>query len=237
MQRDNHYDLSILDRSRSAMRDQGRKANRVSDVAGIGGSCGLDGARVTSRPSCDSYELSYLDKNFTTTSASARNIAAGANALITFDPLDQVFWGVAISMFVSQTANATTPSVAWVLDANIRKCTQMDFTNAVETAAGATSWIPSVQWDPTARSGCACPINWGAFTNSAGRSAVLTVLVTNPTSTPIDVIIMIHGLGFVCCPGFISGGEQNMHLPGGRTGPEPTPNAPPAPIGRPALFK
>lgn len=234
MQRDNSFDLGLRDIAdiRNAARHARDREHAQHDVAGVGAACGINGANMSTRPSCDSTDLDYLERYFATTVASTRNLAGGATALITFDPLDQYFCPVAIAASVSSTADPTLPRVAWFLDANIRKCTQFDFTNAVETAAGATAWIASSEWDPFARSGCACRINWGCFTNVGTRSAILTVLTANPTASPIDVKLTIYGVGYTCCPGFVVGGEQVMHIPSGREGGPVVAQSPPAPIGR-----
>lgn len=241
MKRHNDLDLSILDRTRTSMRQMGRSAREQSeqheDVAGIGAACGIVGTGAMARPTCDNTSLDYLDRYFATTAASARNVAGGANGTVTFDPLDQVFCPVAVAVVAFDANDPSLPRTGFILNVDIRGCKMLDFQNATETAAGATAWIPTQAWDPFARSGCACPVNWGCFTNVGTRSAILTITVANPHTTATSYIFTVYGVGYTCCPGFVNGGFDAMQLPHRPEIPTaPVPTSAPAPIGRAPLF-
>lgn len=214
-----------------------REQARIRKI-GVGiGACGLGACSNDGEaPTCDSYDLASLDRDFAVTSMSTRALAGQNTATITMNPLDNFFCPVAISMVVSDSTDPGLARRGWVLDARIRGCLQFDWENATNTVAAATNWIDSSQWDPSQRSGCACPVNMGCFTNQGSRQALLTFTIGNPhpVGINIDVIIYMWGVGYNCCPGFITGGEREMIKP--RTPGQPAKAPVPAPAGRAPVF-
>jgi hypothetical protein len=70
-------------------------------------------------------------------------------------------------------------------DVSIQDCPQEAIRGKAPTAATTAFW-QNFKWDPRERSGCACPVPWGKFTNNA-NSFPLTLTGFNPHPAGITV--------------------------------------------------
>lgn len=216
--------LHMLD---AAMRDidSVRVHARHRELAAVGacmdGSC--DAAK--SRPVCDSYNINDLDKNYQQIVVVARALAGQQVTTVTFNMLDQYACPLAISGIARDSSDGQTQRPFMLIQARIRGCVQQPY-ETPETVQTATAFIDSAELDPTGRSGCACPVNWGCFTNQATGSANLQVVLGNPapSAIPITVKLTLWAVTYSCCPGFTT--MRDFHKPW-----EPEPAQNPQPLG------
>lgn len=227
MKRDNSMDVALRDID--YIRERGRQsrahASHIITKASVG-ACGvLDGncAAAEQAPVCPDFSMDYLCANYAQVVVVFRALAAGATTEVTFNPIDQVFCGVAISGSVWDDADVNLSRTSWVFRVQARGCDQLDFTTPA-TVAGATGFIDTrPDWDPTFKNSCkACPIDWSCFTNTGTGTIPLTMQVGNPNSAPISGRYVIWGIPYSCCPGFTS--LEDM-----RKGVKPTRGLPPGP--------
>ena len=189
-----------------------RKANAGSIItaAAVGAGCGIQPGNGAAMPgACQSYDLDYLCNNYQTTTVVFRALAGQAVTSVPVNPLDGFFCPVAISAEAWDSVDGATPREFWLMQASIRGCFQYNWQNTTNTVAGAVGFQHSRELDPFARSGCACPINWGCFTNTAMSSAQLTLDIGNPQPVGITVTgkITLFGIAYSCCPTWANGTE------------------------------
>lgn len=229
MQRDNYFDLNMRDLA--AIRDHARAATEQHDAAGVG-ACMVDGTACgTSAPRCTNFDLNYLDSNYTQTTVVFRALAGQAVTTVTVNPLDSFFCPVAIAGVGFDAVDGTTARPFWIIQASIRGCLQYEWQNPTDTVAGAVGFVHSDEIDPKFRSACACPVNYGCFTNTAMSSYQLQLVIGNPAAPGITTTgkVTLWGIPYTCCPAWTN--MQNMSKPR-----DITPTAPPAPAGRAAAF-
>lgn len=230
-QRDNSFDPAMLDvalRDLPAMR--GGKRAPYGDRAAIGacmdGTC--DAARTA--PYATSLLCNDLDRDFQKTVVIVRALAGQAVATATFNPIDQFFCPVAISMIGRDSTDGITPMPGLIIQASIRGCFQYEWQNPTDTVAGAVGWVDSAALDPTNKSGCACRVNYGCFSNTGNGQANLQLIVGNPRpagATTTTFTIELWGTAYSCCPGWTN--VRDFQRPRDTSGLVPT--GAPQPLG------
>ncbi len=227
MKREHDMDVALRDIDYIRERARSRaNASHIITAAAIGAGCSFSpGDVATAPPICPDFSMDYLCANYAASVQSFISLAGGATTTITFNPLDSVFCPVAVSARVTDAADRTLVRTALVFDVNIRKCSQVEWSNPADTVAGATSWFDMLaEWDPTNKSSCkACPVDWGCFTNTGQGSALLTMIIGNPHPAPVTGKVTLHGIPYTCCPAFY--GDERLKAGSRR------PVSPPAPIG------
>jgi hypothetical protein len=81
---------------------------------------------------------------------------------------------------------------------------QYEWQNPTDTVAGAVGFVHSDEIDPRLRSGCACRVNYGCFSNVAGSQAQLQLVIGNPAPAAVTTtgVITLYGQAYSCCPGW-----------------------------------
>lgn len=201
----------------------GEQRRIVSARAGVGGDCGCDFAQP------GSYDINHLDQFFDIDAQANFSIAGQAAATITMNPVDQWFVPVAVSMTVTDATDRGLARAAYVTAVQIDGCRQEGVNTPAPTAA-TTQVIPSQKWDPLARNGCACPVNWAPYTNQGTGAKLLQIAVfnPNPVGITIAVVINVYGRGFTCMPSWLEGSRDPHRKPV-----PPAPRVPVPPVGTP----
>lgn len=232
MKRESSLDLIL--RERATARAQGLTSfrhRREADDRGAGvGACptSYEAIQVTA----DNCDLASLDRYYSMDAQSLFAVVGqAAPVALTMNPLDTYFCPVAAAVVVADATDPGLPRFARIYGVDIRGCPQLDFRNATPTVAATTQFIPSQVWDPANRNGCACPVNWGCYSNQGLGSDALTVTVgsDHPAGINLDFTILIWGVGFRCCPPWLDEKDFERRpdkptIPGARTPPQPAGN-------------
>lgn len=238
MKRDSSLDLAMRE-IRTGVKDTARysRDEREGRLA-VGAGCAVDTIDAITPLQ---YDLDYLDQFYNPDVFGQRSIAAGAVVQISANPLSDFVVPFAIAAICQDSTDPSLPRDAWVFNVAINGCKQLNFTNTTPTVAAATAYISTRLWDPFARSCKACPVTWGTYGNSSHRDRLLTFDVANPGATTMDVMFIVYGISFDCCPVWTDRGSmQNPRRRPERplppsTIPVPVPSAAGA-TGRPAMF-
>lgn len=228
MKRESSLDLVL--RERATARAQGLRHithRRDSDLGAGVGSCPTSYESI--QVSADQCDLASLDRYYSMDAQSLFAVVGqAAPVALTMNPLDTYFCPVAVAVVVTDATDPGLPRNARIFGVDVRGCPQLDFRTATPTVAATTQFIPSQVWDPAARSGCACPVNWGCYSNQGQGSDTLSVTVgsDHPAGINLDFTILVWGVGFRCCPPWLD--EANFEqrqkrppIPGARTPSQP----------------
>lgn len=202
MKRDNSFDHVVVGNDLESVRNLAKLARDARDNDFAIGACSVDGSSCGPVPhSCPDYSTEYLTKNY------AQSVVTGivdgqGTVTVTANPLDSIFCPVAMSAVGRDTVNPDTPRAFRIYQATIRGCFQYDWQNLGDNFAQATAWVDSAELDPFARSGCACPVNFGCFTNIGMSSAQLQFVVgsAQPPGIGTQFKITLFGIPYSCCP-------------------------------------
>lgn len=195
-QRDNMFDVAMRDIQSVRAAGQERFAARQEKHEHVGiGACGPGGCELGDM---DVLDLNYLACYYTVLPQAALNVAAGTAFTLTFNSVDPFFDPRAISMVVRDVGDKGLPRVCNVGSVTIDGC-RYEGTNVNPLTATSTQFWTSEKWDPSNRNGCACPVCWGLFTNSA-NGYPLVINGFNPNAFPIDVIAEVYGESLRCAP-------------------------------------
>lgn len=170
--------------------------SRKHGKIGVGG-CGPNGCGVDYPAS---YDLNFLGCYYQIVPQAALAVAGQTAFTLTFNPVDMYFAAYAVSAVIRDTTDPSLPRVANFGSVSIDGC-RMEGVNTATLTAASTQFWTSEKWDPTARSGCACPVRWGCFTNSAlGRPLVIQGFNPHPAGISINVIVEVYGKGGSALP-------------------------------------
>jgi hypothetical protein len=224
--------LDVALRDIDSVRAAARAKTEQHDQCGIG-ACGPAGCSL--QPD-EIYDLDYLGCYYTMLPQAALNVAAGTAFTLTFNSVDPFFDPRAISVVVRDFGDKGLERSANFGSVTIDGC-RYEGTNVAPLTATSTQFWTSEKWNPRARNGCACPVCWGLFTNSA-NGYPLVIQGFNPNAFPIDVIAEVYGESLRCAPDWCDEKDsqtfRRKRIPRGPGGGAPSSNTRAA--GRGAAF-
>jgi hypothetical protein len=176
----------------------------------VGGECDLDVP--------ESYDINHLDCYFDIDGQSVT--AAGQTAFtLTFDP-NATPWirPVAVSATVVDSTDPQLDQRVWFTAVGVHGCFQENINEVTPTAATTRMW-PNDKWDPRNRNGCACPVCWDPYSNSANtRQLQIIGFNPNPPGTTSRILVNPYGracgeIPANCRPGRLNGVRNPKRVP------------------------
>lgn len=185
---------------REAQRARGRKASLAGCLGGPGGS-GSGVTCATGEVYDGSMKMGDLCA-FNRIPTAFHDIAGQTSQTIQVEPQNSPWvcpLGIAVKVRDSNDPNVDRAGSVLITSVSVQRCPQLDFDNP-DPDATTRQYIVAREWDPDARDGCACRVDWDCFSNLA-NSYPLRIVVwnDNPAGITVDVSVDIIGEAVDTC--------------------------------------
>lgn len=196
--------MNIMTIKESLSREAKRQGRTKAALAGCLGGGGTGPAGVTCA-SGEIYDGSMKIGDlcaFNRAPTAVHDIAGQTSAIIQVEPQNSSWFcplGIAVKVRDSNDPNVDRGNSVLVTDVSVQRCPQLDFSDPAPTAA-SRQYIVAREWDPDARDGCACRVDWDCFSNLA-NSFPLRIVVwnDNPAGITVDVSTDVIGEAVNAC--------------------------------------
>lgn len=129
-------------------------------------------------------------------------VAGQASAVVQIEPQNSPWFvplGIAAKAVDSSDNNLDRSLSVRITDVSVQRCPELDFSDPAPTAA-TTQFMLVREWDPDARDGCACRVDWDAFSNLANTFPLrITVFNNGPAGSSALVVFDVIGEAVVTC--------------------------------------
>lgn len=185
-------------------REMKRRGGGKAALAGClgGGGSGPPGVTCASGDLYDgSMKIGDLC-SFNRAPTAVHDVAGQTAATIQVEPQNSSWFcplGVAVKVRNSTDGNVDMAGSVLITSVSVQRCPQLDFDNAAPDAT-TRQYLVAREWDPDARDGCACRVDWDCFSNLANSWPLRVVIFNdNPAGILVDVSFDVIGEAINAC--------------------------------------